>query len=59
MTTTGRKSTPNDTRRSLAPAARQAAARMVVAANTANGKETDRRIVAIADEGSAEASSGA
>jgi hypothetical protein len=34
----------------LAPDARRAAARMLVAANTANGKATDPRIVAVADQ---------
>lgn len=32
-----------------APASRRAAARMVIAANEANGKSTDPRIVAIAE----------
>jgi uncharacterized protein (DUF1778 family) len=38
-------------RRRLAPEARQAAARVVVAANEANGKTPDPRIIAIAEQG--------
>lgn len=50
MTTTERQAT-GLRRRRLAPEVRQAAARMVVAANVANGKTTDPRIVAIAEHG--------
>lgn len=46
MTTTERRTA---TRRTLAPEARRAAARMVIAANTANGRPTDPRITAIAE----------
>jgi hypothetical protein len=49
MTTTGRTHASATTRRPRAPEARRAAARAVIAANTANGKETDARIVAIAE----------
>jgi hypothetical protein len=49
--TTGRTTPPGGatTRRPLAPEVRRAAVRAVIAANTANGKETDARIVAIAE----------
>ncbi|MEZ0363393.1 hypothetical protein ACAG26_06765 [Mycobacterium sp. pUA109] len=47
MTTTERESTPARRRRPIE--VRRAAARLVVAANTANGKKTDPRIVAIAE----------
>lgn len=51
MTTTDRAATPPATtpRRPLGPAARRAAARMVIAANKANGETPDPRIVAIAE----------
>lgn len=39
------------TRRRRSPAVRQAAARMVVAADRANGKKSDPRIVEIAEHG--------
>jgi hypothetical protein len=39
------------TRRRRSPAVRQAAARMVVAADRANGKNSDPRIVEIAEHG--------
>jgi hypothetical protein len=41
---------PAGTRRRLARGARRAAARTVLAANTANGKATDPRIVATANQ---------
>ena len=47
MTTIERKSAA--TRRRRPAEVREAAARMVIAANTANGKKTDPRIVAIAE----------
>ena len=52
--TTAKDNAPAKTyarRRPLAPAARQAAARAVMAANKANGKPSDPRIVAIAKGG--------
>ncbi|WP_168176504.1 hypothetical protein [Williamsia sp. 1135] len=39
------------TRRARPLEVRQAAARMVIAANTANGKATDPRIIAVAEGG--------
>ncbi len=50
MTTADRKSTPPRLRRRRRPIeVRRAAARLVVAANIANGKKPDPRIVAIAE----------
>jgi hypothetical protein len=50
MTTTERKSKPSNMRRRRRPMeVRRAAARMVIAANIANGKKPDPRIVAIAE----------
>jgi hypothetical protein len=49
MATTRRLSARATTRRHIATEVRRAAARMVIAANTANGKKTDARIVAIAE----------
>lgn len=49
MTTTERRNTTGAPRRPLAPAARRAAARMVIAADKASGKTSDPRVVAIAE----------
>ncbi len=49
MTTTERRNTAGAPRRPLAPAARRAAARMVIAADKASGKTSDPRVVAIAE----------
>ena len=48
MTTTERRTSPRVQRQPLAPAARRAAARMVIAADKASGKQTDPRVEAIA-----------
>jgi hypothetical protein len=51
MTATHDTQASSTRRRRRSPAVRQAAARMVVAADRANGKKSDPRIVEIAEHG--------